>query len=93
MMTNFEKIEKEQVKSLSFPNADVLGSKEQIQERISELNRAMALGNLEHSKIKIYFEDSQSKKVIETTVWALTDEQIVLKQGCVIPINRIYKSA
>jgi hypothetical protein len=57
------------------------------------LYRALALGNLEHSKIRIYFEDNQSKKVVETTVWALTDQRVILKQGHSIPINRIYKSA
>jgi hypothetical protein len=45
------------------------------------------------SKIKIYFEDSQSKKVVETTVWAITDQRVILKRGYSIPINRIYKSA
>ena len=40
-------------------------------KRETELNRALALGNLEHTKIKIYFEDSQSRKLVETTVWGL----------------------
>jgi len=93
MLSNFEIIEKEVVNTLHFPQSEVLETKEQIQQRICDLNRAMALGNLEHSKIKIYFEDDCSKKVVETTIWALTDEQIVLKQGCTIPINRIYTSA
>jgi hypothetical protein len=39
----------------------------------NELERALALGNLEHSKIQIYFEDDRSKKMVETTVWALTE--------------------
>ena len=91
-MPDFISVEKENIKLLSFPQSDVLESKEEIQLRISELNRAMALGNLEHSKIRIYFEDNQSKKVVETTVWAVTDEGVVLKQGYSIPIHRIYKS-
>lgn len=93
MTPNFEAIEKETIQLLSFPQSDVLESREEILQRHSDLQRALALGNLEHSKIKIYFEDNQSKKVVETTVWAVTDQRVILKQGHSIPINRIYKSA
>jgi len=93
MKPNFETIQKEVIHLLSFPQADVLATREEVQQRQLELDRALALGNLEHSKIRIYFEDNQSKKVVETTVWAVTDERVILKQGHSIPINRIYKSA
>jgi hypothetical protein len=59
------------------------------QEKMNQ--SALSLGNLEHSKIKIFFEDDLSQKVVETTVWALTDESVVLKKGVGIPINRILK--
>lgn len=93
MTTQFELIEKETIAHLSFPKNDVLENLADIKQRFSDLNRALSLGNLEHSKIKIYFEDNQSMKVVETTVWGLTDHRVILKQGNVIPINRIYKSA
>jgi hypothetical protein len=92
METDYETIEKEVIAGLHFPSSDVLVDKNDIKQRYSELNRAQALGNLEHAKIKIYFEDDVSKKVVETTIWGVTDERIILKQGVVIPINRIYKS-
>lgn len=92
MNDNFLTIEKEDIQTLKFPNTDVLQDKEAISQRINDLNRAQALGNLEHSKIKIYFEDDSSKKVVETTVWAVTDNNVVLKKGVGIPINRIFKS-
>ncbi|WP_281337418.1 hypothetical protein [Flavobacterium eburneipallidum] len=88
----FLTIEKEDIQTLKFPTTDVLDDKEAISQRINDLNRAQALGNLEHSKIKIYFEDDSSKKVVETTVWAVTDNNVVLKKGVGIPINRIFKS-
>lgn len=91
MTTTFEKIEKEKIEDLKFPTQEVLMDKEQIKERESELNRALALGNLEHTKIKIYFEDDQSRKLVETTVWGVTDKRVILKQGVVIPINRVHK--
>ena len=89
--TTFEVIEKEKIESLKFPTNEVLLDNEQIKERESELNRALSLGNLEHTKIKIYFEDDQSRKLVETTVWGVTDKRVILKQGVVIPINRVHK--
>ena len=92
MEANFETIEKEKINSLSFPNEEVLHCNDKIKQRFLDLNRALSLGNLEHTKTKIYFEDNKSKKVVETTVWALTDHRVILKQGFTIPIHRIYKS-
>jgi hypothetical protein len=92
MEKGFEIVEKEVINTLHFPEADVLEGKENINQREVELSRALALGNLEHSKIKIYFEDDRSKKVVETTIWGVTDQRVILKKGVVIPINRIYKS-
>jgi len=91
MTAEFTTIEKENITALMFPKTDVLDDENEIKRRISEINRALALGNLEHSKIKIFFEDSESKKIVNTTVWAVTDKNVVLKQGVLIPINRIYK--
>ncbi len=91
MTTTFESIEKEKIETLKFPHDEVLTDANLIKERESELNRALALGNLEHTKIKIYFEDDQSRKLVETTVWGVTDKRVILKQGVVIPINRVHK--
>jgi hypothetical protein len=88
--TGFQEIEKETIGELKFPSAEVLTENERIYERQSDLNRALALGNLEHSKIRIYFEDNDSRKVVETTVWGVTDKRVILKQGIGIPISRIH---
>jgi hypothetical protein len=90
-MTAFETIDKEKIENLKFPNVEVLTDPHLIKERHTELNRALSLGNLEHTKIKIYFEDNQSRKLVETTVWGVTDKRVILKQGVVIPINRVHK--
>ena len=92
MNANFETIEKEKINFLHFPKTDVLQDRDDVNQRVSELKRALALGNLEHSKTKIFFEDSLSKKVVETTVWGVTDKMVILKKGSSIPINRIYRS-
>jgi len=87
----FEIVSKEEIETLNFPEKDDLEEDVlAIKRRIEDLNRALALGNLEHGKIKIYFEDNVSKKVVETTIWGVTDERIILKQGVVIPIHRIH---
>ncbi len=91
MSTTFELIDKEAIASLNFPKTDVLEDKEEIASRKTNLDRALSLGNLEHVKIKIYFEDDSSKKMVETTIWGVTDNRVILKQGVVIPVNRIYK--
>jgi len=88
--TEFQAIEKEQIEDLKFPSTEVLSTTEQINERHAELNRALTLGNREHTKIKIYFEDDISCKVVETTVWGVTDKRVILKQGVVIPIHRVH---
>lgn len=91
MTEEFKIIDKEDIVFLKFPTTDVLDDVDEIKTRISDINRALSLGNLEHSKIKIFFEDSESKKIVDTTVWGVTDKNVMLKQGVMIPIHRIYK--
>lgn len=91
MSTTFELIDKEAITSLNFPKNDVLDDKDDIKERKSDLDRALSLGNLERVKIKIYFEDDTSRKLVETTIWGVTDNRVILKQGVVIPVYRIHK--
>lgn len=88
--TEFQQIEKEMIGDLKFPSCDVLTDTSSILERSTCLQKAMSLGNLEHSKIRIYFEDESSRKVVETTVWAVTDKRVILKQSVGIPISRIH---
>lgn len=89
-VVNFEPIEKEKIETLRFPSIEVLVDKEKIAERDANLKRALTLGNLEHSKIKIYFEDDTTMRMVETTIWGLTDKRIILKHGLVIPIQRVH---
>lgn len=89
--TKYQVIDKEAVSNLRFPEEDVLSDAEAIKARYADLQRALSLGNLEHSKIKIYFADDTSAKMVDTTVWGLTDKRVILKQGAVIPINRVLK--
>ncbi len=84
-------VEKENIPVLRFPSEEVLVSDEAIKGRRTELEKALKLGNIEHGKIKIVFEDTEGVKQVETTIWGVTDKRIILKQGIVIPINRIHE--
>lgn len=84
-------IDKEFVRNLSFPKDDVLATIEERRKRRMELDRALILGNVDHTKVKIYFTDNEGFKQVETTIWAVTEERIILKSGMVIPIRRIHE--
>jgi len=86
-----KKIEKEEVGNLHFPESEVLETTEDLQRRAYELERASKLGNGDHVKIKIVFEDTEGIKQVETTVWAVTKERVILKHGITIPIRRIHE--
>ena len=84
-------VQKEEVSSLHFPQDDVLFLKDDQVRRKKRLDDAIALGNIEHEKVKILFQDIEGLKRVETTIWGITDKSIILKKGVVIPIHRIVK--
>lgn len=85
----FTQVEKELVSALQFPVNDVLSNADQRQMRMQSLIRAMHLGNNHKRKVKIYFVDNEGDKMVETTIWLVTEENIALKTGSVIPVSRI----
>lgn len=91
MSSEFKLVEKEEVANFQFPKEDVLISENQKKELNFQLQRANTLGNIEHHKVKIYFEDAEGKKVVYTTIWGMTELFILLKQNVFIPIQRIVK--
>jgi hypothetical protein len=82
-------IPKEKVGELHFPSTEVLENAEDIVKRRTELDRAVVLGNVDHNKVRLQFIDSEGPKMVETTVWAVTELRVILKSGMAIPINRI----
>ena len=91
MESGFELVEKEDVAGLNFPAEHVLSKEKDVKALKTELERANTLGNLEHYKVKIYFEDDKKKRVVHTTIWAVTELAVLLKKNVVIPIRRIHK--
>ena len=84
-------IDKNDVKDLRFPQSEVLNCIEDILSRKEQLRRALVLGNVDHNKVRIIFSDTQGEKMVETTIWAVTEVRIILKSGMVIPIHRIHQ--
>lgn len=84
-------IPKEQVANLKFPPGEVLTSADEKSRRRTELDRALVLGNIDHNKVKIVFQDTEGLKEVETTIWAVTAERVILKSGMVIPIRSIIE--
>lgn len=84
-------IEKEAIIHFQFPKRDVLDEAYERSFREFDLHHATRLGNLEKHKVEILFKDEVGLKQVETTIWATTKNNIVLKGGITIPINRIYK--
>ena len=64
---------------------------EEIKVRSLAMQRAIRLGNNQKRKVKIIFEDDQAIKKVETTIWAVTEKNILLKRGVAVPINRIHQ--
>ena len=89
--TNAILIDKDQVKNLKFPLQEILISAEDLTKRKNDLSRALTLGNVHHNKVRIVFHDYYGPKVVETTIWAVTELRVILKSGMVIPINRIQE--
>lgn len=82
-------VEKESISSLHFPKEPLKRTKDEQKILMMKLQKAQTLGNIHHNKIRIQFMDDESLKEVNTTVWALGDDYIVLKKGVFIPINRI----
>jgi len=83
-------IEKEAIINLQFPLKDVLSGRDPIVERRSDIEKATRLGNMFKSKVKIVFEDSEGKKIVETTIWGTDEKNVLLKNGITIPIHRVH---
>jgi hypothetical protein len=84
-------VAKEHVNQLRFPSGEVLGNRDDIKKRRMDLERALTLGNLEKGKVRIVFEDDGGLKMVETTIWSLTDERVILKGDTGIPMRRVVQ--
>lgn len=82
-------IPKERIPSLHFPKQPVALSDEQRSTILQRMADATRLGNAEHGKCRIVFEDDEGMKAVETTIWTFDPDHIVLKYGTTIPVYRV----
>jgi uncharacterized protein (UPF0248 family) len=83
-------VRKENIHLLTFPTEEVLKDKDAIEKRVAALHHATSLGNLSQHKVDILFEDQEGVKRVKTTIWAIANRKIFLKDHRSIPIHRIH---
>jgi len=83
---------KENINKLTFPKNDVLllNNVEQQKERLLSIIKAMHLGK-DKIKVRILFEDYIGLKMVETTVWGISEKYTILKGDIILPIRCIHK--
>ncbi|MBD3627071.1 hypothetical protein [Cyclobacterium sp.] len=85
-------IAKEELINFHYSKKEVLSEPIEITKRNMDLQRAMLLGNIAHGKVKITFLDFQHNLfLVETTIWAATEEIVCLKGNLFIPKNAIIQ--
>lgn len=84
-------IPKELVSSLRFPKQPLPLSESEREEIHRRIGEAARLGNGEHGKCRIIFQDNEGEKAVETTIWTYDRDNIVLKYGMTIPVARVLR--
>ena len=83
-------IAKEQLGIFKFSNSEVLHGDWEKVYRLFSLRKAERLGNAFKGKVKIFFKTQENEtKVVDTTVWATSEDHVSLKVGQSIPIRSI----
>ena len=82
-------IPKESIPSLRFEKKECLPNEADRIDRKMNLEKAVILGNTYKKKVRITFETETGAKIVETTVWAVTERNILLKSGVYLPIGAI----
>ena len=83
-------LQKEDLSGIKFTAENIITDQNIKKSLMADLLRAQSLGNLEKTKVKIIFllEDS-SRGEVETTVWGVGENHLMLKGGIHIPIRAI----
>lgn len=85
------RVEKDAIAKLRFPCEEILSTQSEIEQRVIDAYRGMLLGNIYKNKVKIIFGDHEGIKQVETTIWGVTEQRVLLKKGLQIPLHRIHK--
>lgn len=83
-------IPKEEIPNIRFAENLHIKEVDEQKKLIANLYRAQALGNLEKIKVRIIFYTHEfQRRAVETTVWGVGEDNIMLKHGYCIPIRSI----
>lgn len=83
---------KEYLYALKFTEEDVFKTRREQELRMHSLNKALYLGNVLKNKVRIYFKDSLKRIIfIDTTIWGVTKEDVILKKGVTLPIKSVLE--
>jgi hypothetical protein len=81
-------VEKEQIQDLHYPSQVSEKTVDRKSDLLGKCRTALSLGNLHKVKCTIFFNDAEGLKKVNTTIWGLFDEHIVLKGG--VSLNLRY---
>ena len=81
-----ETVTKEQIPELHCTHHEVLEHDLAIKERRRSIQKAADLARNFYLKARIIFVTQEGTKEVRTTIWAATDNHIVLKGGATLPI-------
>ncbi len=84
--TNPERISREIIPNLKCVNSEVLNCPDAFMQRKLSLQRAAQMSHTFYTKAKIVFVTEEGIKEVITTIWAATDNNIILKGGISIPV-------
>lgn len=83
-------ISKEEITSYEIIKGDALTDPLEKDRRREDVERAMKLGNNDHQKVKIIFETTEGTMAVDTTVWEVTQNYLILKSNMALPIRCIH---
>ena len=83
-------IDKSLIADLKFSPEEVLKDVEARSKRNWKLDRALRVGNNYKTHVNLIFQDINEKVYsTELTVWAVTEQQVVLKGTLMVPITSV----
>lgn len=86
-----ERIHRSRIVELSFGKEDVLPHEGDQAIRSYDLDRAMKLGNTHKQSVGLQFKTYEGNAYeTQATVWAVTEKNVELKGGKIIPIRAIF---
>jgi len=77
------------LRSINTPVGDNMPLLSSINHLKLQAERATLLGNGQKSKVNILIQTDKGIRSVNTTVWASTDQYIILKEGKAIPMDTI----